>query len=101
MTFEQTLAWELLRDFISSRLGTLPPRYPVGSEVTVSWIDEFGQAREEHGVIVGYFPAPPRWLPGWWYVVRWQSLFYLSGTGVAIEDECHESDLSLSGRDVA
>lgn len=100
MTEQETLAWQLLSNFFSIQIETTPPRFPLGVRVDSVWIDECGQLRRDKGVIVGIFPAPPRWRPGWWYVVRFYELVAQDWVILPIEEDCHEGELELTQMDV-
>lgn len=71
------------------------PKFPIGAIVSSRWVDETGELRRDVGTIVGLFPAPHDWRPGWWYVVRLDSVDGCEWLSLPYDDETHESDLEL------
>lgn len=51
------------------------PKFCLGQRVRLEYIrDDDGQTYVDEGVVMGVFPAPPKWLAGWWYWVSWEVL---------------------------
>jgi hypothetical protein len=95
MTEQQQIAWLQTADFFGRCLAVPAPRFPIGSEVVLTWLDEFDHAHSDQGQIIGLFIAPAGWLAGWWYVIRFDQLNASPCLRLPHVDECHESNLEI------
>lgn len=99
MTEQYQFAWQVLGKFLADRCRTTSPKFPPGIEVILNWTDEDDQRRSDRGFIVGFFPAPCGFLPGWWYVVSFTDTHNWDWMPSPFYEEAHESELELAPQD--
>lgn len=76
-------------------LSIEPPKFAIGSFVSCDYQSEAGPMIYCWGQVMGIFPAPPMWLTGWWYVVRWDVMDGIDYLAAPHSEDCHESELEF------
>lgn len=99
MQHEQCSQLGCMASFVQNSLGLEPPKFPIGSRVLSRWVDEFDQAHEDAGIVIGIFPAERDWLEGWWYVLRLDKVQGCDWLTLPCDDIRHESDIQSPDTD--